>query len=209
MRAFSLFCAGWLCLFGLSGCTLGSSHSTSSEAAPSEAPSASASQDAPASRQATPTTSTGKDARSVADRLQDASVETRIRQQLVRREALRLFDFTPESVNGRVLLRGDVNTASQRRLAARIARSVEGVAALDNQVTVQGQSPAALAEANKTADKAGNDGSTPSSAVYHTVESGDSLWKIAREYQASVDQLRELNDLNAGGLQPGERIRVR
>jgi len=41
------------------------------------------------------------------------------------------------------------------------------------------------------------------------VQRGESLWLIAREYGASVQRLRSLNSMGSGGLQVGERIRVR
>lgn len=132
--------------------------------------------------------------RTVAQRLDDASVAARVKQALVRPSALRRFDFSPTVVRGRLTLRGDVNTREQYREAERIATNVEGVTAITNQVTVEGQA----------ASKKDNSGKV----AYHTVRRGDTLWKIAREYDVSVRQIRALNDLS-GSLQPDERVRVR
>lgn len=134
------------------------------------------------------------DARTVAERLDDASVAARVKQALVRTRSLRPFDFVPTVVRGRLTLRGDVETREQYRQAERIATNVEGVTEITNQVTVQGRS---VSEGGDTAE-----------VTYHTVRRGDTLTEIAHAYGVSVQQLRALNDLS-GSLQPGQRIRVR
>ena len=48
--------------------------------------------------------------------------------------------------------------------------------------------------------------------LYHTVKVGDSPWKIAKQYQVSMEDILKLNDLNesqARNLKIGEKIRVR
>jgi len=105
-----------------------------------------------------------------------------------------------------VTLRGDVNTAEQYRTAERAVRRVTGVEAVANDLTIEGRPVteerlAALANEDTTDEN--------ESAVYHTVQRGESLWRIAREYGTSVQRLRSLNDLRAGALRPGQRIRVR
>jgi len=141
------------------------------------------------------------DDRTVARRLDDAAVETRIRMALADRTSLRPFDFRPHVQNGRVRLRGDVTTREQRRQAERTARAVDGVDTLVNEVTVQGRRPA-LAEST---DSSPGD----PSAVYYTVEAGDTLWNIAQDHRASISRLKDLNNLSSGSLQPGQRIRIR
>jgi murein endopeptidase/LysM repeat protein len=42
----------------------------------------------------------------------------------------------------------------------------------------------------------------------HRVTSGDSLWKIARTYQCTVDDLRRVNRLDGNTIQPGQRLRI-
>lgn len=145
------------------------------------------------------------DVRSVAERIRDATTATRVKKALVRDEALRVFDFNPDVVAGHVTLRGDVNAPSQYRRVEQIVRSVDGVDALTNALTVQGRpvSDSAVADAQPAASP--ND----DAMAYHTVRNGDTLWRIAREYRASVERIRDLNDLRSGTLQPGQRIRVR
>ncbi|PSQ68093.1 MAG: N-acetylmuramoyl-L-alanine amidase, partial [Bacteroidetes bacterium QH_1_64_81] len=135
-----------------------------------------------------------EDSRTVAQRLEDAGVAARVKQALVRTQSLRPFNFASAVIRGRLTLRGNVETREQYRTAERVASSVEGVTDVTNQVTVQGR---ALSE---TGD--------PAEATYHTVRRGDTLWKISREYDVSVRQVRALNDLSES-LQPGQRIRVR
>lgn len=139
---------------------------------------------------------TDRDARSVSQRLADASVAARAKQALARHQALRRFDFSASVVRGRLTLGGDVNTREQHRAAARVTSALDGVAAVTNDVTVDGR-PAAEADDPSSSD-----------ATHHTVRRGDTLSDIARRYGVSVRQLRSLNDLSAS-LQPGERIRVR
>lgn len=44
--------------------------------------------------------------------------------------------------------------------------------------------------------------------TYHTVRSGDSLYKIANEYGLTVDELKELNNLETDMLRVGQRLTV-
>lgn len=53
---------------------------------------------------------------------------------------------------------------------------------------------------------------TSSAAVYHVVKSGDSPWKIAKQYNVNYEEILRLNNLNeekAKNLKIGERIRVK
>ena len=59
---------------------------------------------------------------------------------------------------------------------------------------------------NETVSKVRNEEKT----VYHTVESGDSLYAIGFRYNVSVDQLRRLNHMEADStLHPGERLVIK
>jgi LysM repeat protein len=122
-----------------------------------------------------------------------------VKQALVRNRTLRQFTFSPSATHGRVTLRGNVNTREQYRLAKRIAQRQQGVAAVTNQVTVNGR-------VISTTD--GSEEAEDTNATYHTVRRGDTLSGIARQYGVSIQQIRTLNDLS-GSLQPGQEIRVR
>lgn len=45
-------------------------------------------------------------------------------------------------------------------------------------------------------------------ANYHTVQSGDTLWGISRQYQISVDEIRRLNNMSDASLSLGQRLQV-
>ena len=190
----------------LSGC----GRSASSDAGPDStaAPAAKRVSQAPASAP-TPSAKTASgdavadDARSVAEKLEDAVVETRVKQALMRQDQLRIFTFEPTVVRGHLELRGDVNTPEQYRQAERVVERVDGVSQVTNQLTMGGR---AVTESRL---KRGDDASGDGKAVYHTVRPGDTLWEIARRYKAPVEQIRSLNDLRSKSLRPGERIRIR
>lgn len=141
--------------------------------------------------------------RTVGEKLEDTSVETRVNRALVGTSALRVFPFRPTVIDGHLILRGDVNTPDQYEMAARVAARVTGVDALTNRLTMGGR-PVTDARLNEH-DTSG----TEDAAVYHTVRSGDTLWDIARKYRATVQQIRNLNDFRSNNLRPGQRIRVR
>jgi hypothetical protein len=42
----------------------------------------------------------------------------------------------------------------------------------------------------------------------HTVESGDNLWKIARKYHVSVNEIMRLNRMDSEKLRPGKQIEI-
>lgn len=75
------------------------------------------------------------DERSVERRLDDASLATKVRLALVEADALRPFDFEAVAVNGRVLLRGEVETRAEREQAEQVAQGVTGVRDVINEVT--------------------------------------------------------------------------
>jgi LysM repeat protein len=199
-RAVSVLCTTSLFLGGV-GCTSSpspdeaadstatSTTATVSQAAPSPAPPPSASDD-----------------RSLGQKLADATTETRVKQALFRTSALRVFPFRPEVIDGRLILRGDVNTPDQYHMAERVVGRVEGVESVANRLTMGGRSVTAErleAEQDRSPSEADK-------AVYHTVRQGDTLWDIARKYHASVQQIRNLNDMRSSAyLRPGQRIRVR
>nr|WP_318539565.1 LysM peptidoglycan-binding domain-containing protein [Terribacillus saccharophilus] len=50
--------------------------------------------------------------------------------------------------------------------------------------------------------------STTASAAEYNVQSGDSLWKIADKYEVSVDQLKELNQLDSDLIFPNQKLTI-
>ncbi|MES2122738.1 MAG: LysM peptidoglycan-binding domain-containing protein [Chlamydiota bacterium] len=43
---------------------------------------------------------------------------------------------------------------------------------------------------------------------YHTIQSGDNLWKIARKYQVRVDDIMRVNHLETEKLRPGKQLEI-
>ena len=199
-----------LCLVlavALSACTSGSSSPSDTAPAPDTAATSSADSTSPSPSPAPPPEAPSEaeaNARSLSQKLSDASVEARVKQALVRTSSLRVFSFRPTVVNGHLVLRGDVNTADQYRQAERVARQVEGVEAVSNELTMGGRP---VTEARLSSDE--ESASSDDAAVYHTVRQGDNLWDIARKYQVSVSQIQRLNDFRSSTLRPGQRIRIR
>jgi len=143
----------------------------------------------------------GGEDRSLAQKLDDARLETRVKQALAGEEALRVFDVSPVAEGTHVVLRGDVNTPDQYETAEQAARRVVGVDSVTNELTMEGHP---VTDERLDAAKADS-----GEAVYHTVRRGESLWRIARQYNTTVQRLRGLNGLPSGRLRPGQRIRVR
>ena len=168
------------------------------------------------------------DDRSVAQRLEDASVAARVKLALADERQLRLFDFEPRVHEGTVTLEGEVSSVTQYTLAEQVARRVDGVRDVENALVAPGVDPEQMsprdvtnrvpadedtvdvARSSSSADTgASSPSSASSSATYHTVASGESLWEIARSNGTSIDALRRLNNLQGDRLRPGQRLRVR
>lgn len=186
-------------------CTSGNSSSdAAADSTATTSPSASVSSTPPPDPAAPTDLEKQRDDRSVAEKLEDASTEAQVKRALIRESSLRVFPFRPTVVGGHLVLRGDVNTPDQYRRAERIAGQVDGVEAFTNRLTMGGRP---VTEERLAA--ADTDPAQESAAVYHTVRQGDTLWDIARQYGASIQQIKNLNDLRSDNLRPGQRIRVR
>ncbi|WP_022836307.1 LysM peptidoglycan-binding domain-containing protein [Salisaeta longa] len=138
----------------------------------------------------------------VAAHVRNAIRATKVRKALLRYEALRPYNFEASVSGGHLTLRGDVPTRALHRKALQAARTVDGIERITNAVTIQGRS-AEMVRAATAADPAAQ------SSAYYTVQTGDTLWSIARQYSASVRELKQLNNLDSGSIRPGQRIRVR
>jgi len=144
---------------------------------------------------------------SLEQRIADANAESRVVQALVKQDALRVFDFDATVQRGELTILGDVNTLDQHRLIDRVLRRISGVTSTTNQVTVGGQPfDVVLAEAKQNGQPQAK---ADSRKVFYTVRSGDTLWNIARQHAASVQQIKTINGISSASLQPGQRIRVR
>ncbi|ARA93790.1 hypothetical protein AWN76_011850 [Rhodothermaceae bacterium RA] len=156
------------------------------------------------------TTRTAPPTRTVAERLQDASLAAYVRKALADDPRLRAFDFEAEAEAGVVTLFGHVDTPEQAARAAEVARRVPGVRQLTSELVVM-SSPARLEPGGPPRAPGGTEAAPaePPSARYHTVASGESLWIIARRYDTSIRAIKRLNNLTSNTVRPGQRLRVR
>lgn len=221
-----------LLLLGSTGCS-GQEGGTSPAA--EQAPTTDSDEQA---QETAPQLRTPSDDRSVEQRVEDASLGARVQLALADAGGLSGYAFDTEVDGGRVILRGDVGSRSAYERAAEVARDVDGVGEVVNEVTVSGREIAAaepepepepdttdeapqIAE-NQSQEEASStqeeeeaakeeDEQEPEEdeAVYHTVRSGQSLWTIARQYDVSISQIQRLNDLSGSNIQPGQELRVK
>lgn len=78
----------------------------------------------------------------VGTRMSDATITGKIKAKLLANENTKGFDINVDTdANGRVTLRGAADSAEAKRAATAIARSVDGVRSVDNQLVI-GADPA-------------------------------------------------------------------
>ena len=227
----------WLLAFSagllfIAGCSSESSppeqESVQQEAVPatSETPDASTAEPSPLPP------SSANDDRSVAQRVADVSLAAQVKKALLRSDTLRMYDFEVEARGGHIALRGSVATAQDHAIATELARGVEGVRVVSNEIAAPDVAPEptlaetdtlsvpaqTLAEADTATPPqettAKPEPETPKTEApqeeIHTVRSGESLWRIAQRYDVSVDQLLKLNKLNKSAkIKPGQELRVK
>ena len=68
----------------------------------------------------------------------DATISTKVRGELVKDQALKAFDIHVETMQDVVQLSGFVDSASQKAQAEHIARSISGVRDVHNNIVVRG-----------------------------------------------------------------------
>jgi len=88
---------------------------------------------------------------------------------------------------------------------------------LSSQKILVGQKIKVVSTGSASATKAGSESNskpktTPSSSqrfTYYTIQTGDNLWDIADKFDATVSQLKSLNNLkNTSRLKPGQKIKI-
>ncbi|MEO6185733.1 MAG: BON domain-containing protein [Steroidobacteraceae bacterium] len=79
----------------------------------------------------------GKDDRS-ADRIaNDAAITADVKARLIAEPGIRALSINVDTYNGNVTLKGDVKTGAQRATAEKLARKVNGVKGIRNELTVK------------------------------------------------------------------------
>ena len=79
-----------------------------------------------------------KPKQSVGEYTADAAVTTKVKAAIVAESSLSALDISVETNNGVVTLTGTVPTAAQSDQATRVARGVEGVKQVKNDIKVDG-----------------------------------------------------------------------
>ena len=108
------------------------------------------------------------------ERAPDASIETSVVGRLYADRSIRGEDIDVSADDGVVTLRGAVGTDAAKQQAVAIARGVEGVTRVDDQLTLESQTPGTRAE------------STP----YRSAEANNAAWittKIQAQYFVNPD----------------------
>ena len=67
----------------------------------------------------------------------DVAITSKVKTELLESDRVDGLDVNVDSLNGRVTLKGWASSASEARVAGDIARSVDGVKSVDNQLQVK------------------------------------------------------------------------
>ncbi len=101
--------------------------------------------------------------------------------------------------NGTVALTGTVDSYADKQRATLIAGNIKGVEKVDDQLTVKQTATAQPAEEK---------------ANFYTIQSGDTLSKIAKQHYGDANQWRKIHEANKGiiddpdKIYPGQSIRI-
>ena len=79
---------------------------------------------------------TERAANDVSNKVKDAAITTAVNAKLAQDKALSAIKIDVDTVNGRVALRGTAPDAAARERATTLARAVDGVVSVDNQLVV-------------------------------------------------------------------------
>ena len=81
----------------------------------------------------------GNAADAVANKSRDAAITAAVKTQLVGDSSLSALSINVDTSGGRVVLRGSAPTSTARDRATELARAVDGVSAVENELRVQAQ----------------------------------------------------------------------
>ena len=80
----------------------------------------------------------GGDQRMAGRISQDAALTSAVKAKLIKSRDVQVSDVSVDTYEGVVILRGEVSTAARRAAVERVARSVEGVKGVRNELRVRG-----------------------------------------------------------------------
>jgi hypothetical protein len=81
--------------------------------------------------------SAGEAVQAAGDTMKDAAITTGVNAALARDGSLSALKIDVDTSDGRVVLRGEAPSTEARERATQLAQAVDGVAAVDNQLTVR------------------------------------------------------------------------
>jgi hyperosmotically inducible periplasmic protein len=79
----------------------------------------------------------GKDERSAERIAQDAAITADVKARLIAEPGIRAFTINVDTYDGTVILKGKVNTSTQRATAASVAGKAKGVKGVRNELTLK------------------------------------------------------------------------
>ena len=44
--------------------------------------------------------------------------------------------------------------------------------------------------------------------IYHTVQQGDTLWRISQRYQLNIEEIKKVNNISGTNLKKGTKIKI-
>ena len=128
-----------------------------------------------------------------------ATASEAIKKEVERALGSNVSNLSVSFNNGKVTLRGEAKSQAAKEKALLIAGNVRGVESVDDDgLTVAGQSASAPA----------------ASSTYYTIQSGDSLSKIAKQHYGDANAYNKIFEANREVIEdpdkiyPGQRIRI-
>ena len=108
-------------------------------------------------------------------------------------QKLTVFVMTPKKPEGKMVMKA--NTAKENSTIASAVKSDSSNKA-NNQNTVTASLPTKQEDSN-------------SKYIYHVVQPGDTLWKIAQRYEGmTVESIKQINQLHSNELKVGTKLKV-
>lgn len=160
--------------------------------------------------------SAGVSAQALDDRLDMARAAARVEVALAEDPALRPFRIEVDIRDGTLILTGQVDSSEQRIRAEQLTENAGITERIINRIElnrpVGGIAPAPI-PSPQTTEAAEITAPTPatqiSDPVYHTVQSGETLFAIARRYNVTVSDIQRLNNMSTTTIRAGQRLRIR
>lgn len=146
----------------------------------------------------------------VRERLDDLRLATAVRLALVADPMTRPLDV------GVVARRGVIELTSEEggraREVLRVAQAVPGVRSVSG-LGIDTDAPVVptvtVSESPAREEPSADERRGETGPVYHTVQQGDTLFGLARQYQTTLSAILALNNRESTAIRIGERIRVR